>query len=130
MKPKAQFIFRTSALLCAAAVFCFASLVPEALATSSVSIASDTNVLLPSSGITLTLASGSTLVSYSVDTSTLTLNLDPTSNVTVKSANLYTLNNSQEPGHPVLRHQLLLRQFYSGHQHGGYDHSECATRHA
>ena len=95
MKPNLKLIFRTAALLCAAAVLSFGSLIPSALATSSISIASDTNVLLTGPGITLTLAAGSTLVSYTVDTSTLNLNLDSTSSVTVKSSNLYTLTNSQ-----------------------------------
>ncbi len=94
MKPNLKLMFRTTALLCAAAIFCFSS-VPTALAASSLSIASDTNVLLTGPGITLTLAAGSSLVSYSVAPSTLTLNLNSSSSVTLKSTNLYTLTNSQ-----------------------------------
>src|ERR1035438_8321031 len=65
-----------------------------ALAANNTSITTDTNVQLTGSGLTVTLAAGSTLVSFSAGSTTLTLNLDPTSNVTVKSANLYTLTNS------------------------------------
>src|ERR1035441_6025622 len=87
--------FRPLATLSLVAVLGLGSFVPGALAGNTVSIASDTNVLLSGSGITLVLAAGSSLVSYSLDATTLTLNLDAGSNVTVKSNNLYTLTNSQ-----------------------------------
>ena len=87
--------FRPLATLSLVAVLGLGSFVPGALAGNTVSIASDTNVLLSGSGITLVLAAGSSLVSYSADATTLTLNLDAGSNVTVKSNNLYTLTNSQ-----------------------------------
>jgi hypothetical protein len=88
--------FRPLATLSLVAVLGLGSFVPAALAGNTVSIASDTNVLLSGSGITLVLAAGSSLVSYSADATTLTLNLDAGSNVTVKSNNLYTLTNSQK----------------------------------
>jgi hypothetical protein len=78
-----------------AAVFGLAFAVPSTRADSTVSITSDTAVFLRGSGITLTLAGGSTLVSYSADAATLTLSLDAASTVTVKSNTLYTLTNSQ-----------------------------------
>ena len=87
--------FRPLATLSLVAVLGLGSFVPGALAGNTVSIASDTNVLLSGSGINLVLAAGSSLVSYSADATTLTLNLDAGSNVTVKSNNLYTLTNSQ-----------------------------------
>ena len=77
-------------LFCIVVVLGLGSFVPAALAGNTVSIASDTNVLLSGSGITLILAAGSSMVSYSTDAATLTLNLDAGSNVTVKSNNLYT----------------------------------------
>src|ERR1035437_3562909 len=82
-------------LFCIVVVLGLGSFVPAALAGNTVSIASDTNVLLSGSGITLILAAGSSMVSYSTDAATLTLNLDAGSNVIVKSNNLYTLTNSQ-----------------------------------
>src|ERR1035437_3919589 len=92
---KFNYPFRPLATLSLVAVLGLGSFVPGALAGNTVSIASDTNVLLSGSGITLILAAGSSLVSYSADATTLTLNLDAGSNVTVKSNNLYTLTNSQ-----------------------------------
>src|ERR1039457_2491399 len=53
----------------------------------------ETQVFLSGSNITLTLASGE--MSYSVDSSTLMLNLVSGSSVMVKSSNLDTLTNSQ-----------------------------------
>src|ERR1017187_9448201 len=76
----------------AVAVAGFGSFTPKA---SAVSLASDTAVYLSGSGITLISAPGSTLVSYSADVITLTLNLEASSSVTVKSNTLYTLTNSQ-----------------------------------
>jgi hypothetical protein len=64
-------------------------------AINNTSIASDIPVQLTGSGLTVTLAAGSTLVSFSAGSATLTLNLDPTSNVTIKSTDLFTLTNSQ-----------------------------------
>ncbi len=87
--------FRGVALLNAAILLAFNSLISSALAGSTVSIAADTAVLLTGPGTTLILAGGSSLVSYSVDTTTLTLNLGAESSVTVKSNSLYTLTNSQ-----------------------------------
>src|ERR1035437_7326986 len=92
---KFNYPFRPLATLSLVAVLGLGSFVPGALAGNTVSIASDTNVLLSGSGITLVLAAGSSLVSYSADATTLTLNLDAGSNVTVKSNKLYTLTNSQ-----------------------------------
>src|ERR1017187_5447984 len=63
-------------------------------AANNISIPTDIAIQLTGSGLTVTLAAASTLVSFSAGSTTLTLNLDPTSNVTVKSANLYTLTNS------------------------------------
>lgn len=87
--------FRGVALLNAAILLAFNSLISSALAGSTVSIAADTAVLLTGPDVTLILAGGSSLVSYSVDTTTLTLNLGAGSSVTVKSNSLYTLTNSQ-----------------------------------
>ena len=76
-------------------VFGLESFVPSSLASSSVSLTSDTAVFLSGSGITLLLAAGSSIVSYSADPTTLTLSLDADSNVIVKSNDLYTLTNTQ-----------------------------------
>lgn len=76
-------------------VFGVSGFVPGALADSGVSITSDTAVFLSDPGITLILASGSTLVSYSADATALTVNLDAGSSVTVKSNDAYVLTNSQ-----------------------------------
>ena len=92
---KFNYPFRPLATLSLVAALGLGSFVPGALAVNTVSIASDTNVLLSGSGITLVLAASSNLVSYSADATTLALNLDAGSNVTVKSNNLYTLTNSQ-----------------------------------
>ncbi len=92
---KSKRLFRSIAILGTVVVFGLGSFIPSALAGNTISISSDTAVFLSGSGITLILASGSTLDSYSVSTTTLTLTLDATSNVTVKSNNLYTLTNSQ-----------------------------------
>src|ERR1039457_4261385 len=92
---KFNYPFRPLATLSLVAVLGLGSFVPAAVAGNTVSIASDTNVLLSGSGITLVLAASSSLVSYSANATTLTLNLDAGSNVTVKSNNLYTLTNSQ-----------------------------------
>src|ERR1035438_5814013 len=73
------------------------SFVSSALASSTVSLTNDMAVQLTAPNITLTVAGGSNLVSYSVDVATLTLNLDAGSNVTVKSNTLYTLTNSWKP---------------------------------
>ncbi len=73
----------------------YGSLISSALAGNTVSIVSDTAVYLSGSGITLILAAGSSLDSYSVGSTTLTVNLDASSNVAIKSNNLYTLTNSQ-----------------------------------
>lgn len=64
-------------------------------AANNISIPADIAVQLTGTGLTVTLAAGSTLVSFSAGSTTLTLNLDSSSNVTVKSNNLYTLANSQ-----------------------------------
>jgi hypothetical protein len=88
-------LFSAAMLFCIVVVLSLGSFVPAALAGNTVSIASDTSVLLSGFSITLILASGSSMVSYSADATTLTLNLDAGSNVTVKSNNLYTLTNSQ-----------------------------------
>src|ERR1035437_1440814 len=88
-------LFSAVMLFCIVVVFGLGSFIPSTLAGSTVSITSDTAVLLSGSSITLILASGSSLVSYSADATTLTLNLDAGLNVTVKSNNLYTLTNSQ-----------------------------------
>jgi hypothetical protein len=89
---------RSKSILCAMiAVAAFWLAAPFAYA---VVISSDTAVLLTGSNITLTLAAGGSLPSYSVASSTLTLNLVSGSTVTVKSADLYTLTNS--PSTPTL----------------------------
>src|ERR1035437_8815092 len=54
----------------------------------------DFNVLLTGSNLIVTIASGSSVASFSVGSTTLTLNLDSGSNVTVKSSNFYTLSNT------------------------------------
>ena len=54
----------------------------------------DFNVLLTGSNLMVTIASGSTVAGFSVGSTTLTLNLDSGSNVTVKSSNFYTLSNT------------------------------------
>lgn len=92
---KSQRFFRFMAIVATVVALGLGALIPSALAGNAISISSDTAVFLTGSGISLILASGSTLDSYSVATTTLTLNLDATSNVTVKSNNLYTLPNSQ-----------------------------------
>jgi hypothetical protein len=77
------------AIILVVAVLCLGAQVAFAVVLSS-----DTNVYLSGSNITLTLAAGSNLTSYSVDTATLTLDLASGSSVTVKSNDLYTLTNS------------------------------------
>ncbi len=59
------------------------------------SIASDTAVYLSGPGITLILAAGGNLSSYSASATGLILALEAGSTVTVKSNTLYTLTNSQ-----------------------------------
>lgn len=54
----------------------------------------DFNIQLTGSNLIVTIASGSTVAGFSVGSTTLTLNLDSGSNVTVKSSNFYTLTNS------------------------------------
>lgn len=88
-------LFHNIMIFCTVVCFGLGSFIPSTLATSVVSIMSDTAVLLSGPGITLILASGSTVVSFSVNTTTLTVNLDVSSTVTIKSNNLYTLTNSQ-----------------------------------
>src|ERR1035437_9954860 len=88
-------LFHTMAMFCAAVVFGMGTFTSTTFAGSTVSITSDTAVLLSGSGIPLFLAGSSTLVSYSASATTLTVVLDAGSNVTVKSNNLYTLTNSQ-----------------------------------
>ena len=79
---------------CMAMLFGLGLFIPSTLADSTVLITSDTVILLSGPGITLILASGSSLVSYSADTTTLVMNLDADSTVTVKSSNLFRLTNS------------------------------------
>ena len=55
---------------------------------------SDFNVMLTESNLMVTIASGSSVASFSVGSTTLTLNLDSGSNSTVKSTNFYTLSNT------------------------------------
>jgi hypothetical protein len=55
---------------------------------------SDFNVTLTGSNLTVTIASGGTVAGFSIGSTTLTLNLDSGSNVTVKSNNFYTLSNT------------------------------------
>jgi hypothetical protein len=80
------------------AVYAAAVLLPLSgafAASSAVTLTSDTAVYLSGPGITLILASGSTLASYSVSSTSLTLSLGADSSVTVKSNDFYTLANSQ-----------------------------------
>src|ERR1019366_9271752 len=55
---------------------------------------SDFNVLLTGPSLSVIIASGSSVASFSVGSTTLTLNLDSGSNVTVKSTSFYTLSNT------------------------------------
>ena len=92
MKPNVKRALCATTILCIVVSGGLGSNIRSALAVSTVT---DTNVFLSGPGITLILASGSTMNSYAAGTTTLTLVMDATSNVTVKSNNLYTLTNSQ-----------------------------------
>jgi hypothetical protein len=86
---------KSASKICAAiAVIALLASSHAAYAANNISIPTDIAIQLTASGLTVTLAAGSNLVSFSAGSTTLNLNLDPTSYVTVKSTNLYTLTNS------------------------------------
>lgn len=71
---------------------------PQAYAAGNdVTLTNDVTVNLSGPGINLTLVSGSTMESYTVNTTSITINLNSGSNTTVRSTDFYNLANAIAP---------------------------------